>query len=95
MIDNLFNLSNFDRKLSTGMAVEASWCQGGFFYSGKATIVKLHHESVVVKLQSVVGAEEAYFIGKTIELPRFKDQTRWSPRNCILPLDKKVLRRPS
>ena len=95
MIDNLFNLSNFDRKLSAGMAVEASWCQGGFFYSGKATIVKLHRESVEVKLLSVVGAEETHLIGKTIELPRFKDQTRWSSRNCILPIDKKVLRRPS
>ena len=94
MVDNLFNLSNFDQKLTAGMSVLASWSQGGFSFSGKATITKLHRESVVVKLQSVVGVNEAHFIGKTLELPRFKDQTRWSSRNCIQPIDRKPLRRP-
>ena len=92
MVDNLFNLSNFDRTLATGKPVQANWSQEGFCYCGKATIVKLCRESVIVKLLSVVGANGARFVGKTLELPRFRDQTRWSSRNGIQPVDKNTLK---
>lgn len=86
MVDNLFDLSNFDRKLATGMAVQAKWFENGFRYSGKATVVRLCRKSVQIKLLSVGGADGYRLIGKTLELPRFCDQTRWSPRNCVQPI---------
>ena len=95
MVDNLFTLSNFDQTLTTGKPVLANWNQEGFSYCGKATIVKLRRESVIVKLLSVVGYNGAHLVGKTLEVPRFSDQTRWSSRNCVQPIDNKVLKLPS
>jgi len=88
MVDNLFSLSSFDRALVTGMPVQANWNREGFAYSGKATILKLRRKSVVVELLSVVGVGGDQMVGKTLELPRFIDQTRWSSRNCVQPEDK-------
>ncbi|SHI99243.1 hypothetical protein SAMN02745165_01353 [Malonomonas rubra DSM 5091] len=89
MIDNFFNLSHFDRSLTPGMAVLANWHQDGFRYTAEAKIIKLRRASVEVKLVSVGGVNGDYLVGKTLELPRFSDQTRWSSRNCIQPADEK------
>jgi hypothetical protein len=88
VVDNLFELSSFDRSLTAGMPVLANWSQGGFSYTGKARIVKLQRQSVEVKLVSVGGENGARLVGKIIELPRFSDQTRWSSRNCVQPVAK-------
>ena len=87
MVDNLFDLSRFDRTLSTGMSVMANWCKEGFSYCGKATILKLNRQSVTVKLQSVAGVNGTCLVGKTLELPRYSDPTRWSSRNCVQPIE--------
>ena len=92
VVDNLFTLSRFDRSLTTGMSVNARWSQDGFCYSGQARIVKLRRESVEVKLASVAGVNGAHLVGKTLELPRFCDQTRWSSRNCVQPVEQGSLR---
>lgn len=88
MVDNLFNLSSFDRSLTTGMPVMANWWQNGFSYTGQGEIVKLRRESVEVKLLCVWGGDGAKLVGKTLELPRFSDQMRWSSRNCVQPVGK-------
>ena len=86
VVDNLFDLSHFDQKLATGMAVQAKWSENGFRYCGKATVVKLRRASVLVKLLSVGGVDGRRLIGRMLELPRFCDQTRWSSRNCVQPI---------
>ena len=92
MVDNLFYLRNFDRSLKAGMPVLANWRQNGFCYTGYAKIVKLRREIVEVMLVSVGGVNGAQLVGKTLELPRFSDQTRWSSRNCVQPVDKNSFR---
>ena len=73
------------------MSVLANWYQNGFCYSGEARIVKLHRDSVEVELASVGGVNGDWLVGKTIEVPRFCDQTRWSSRYCIQPADQDSL----
>jgi len=91
VIDNLYHRSIFDRSLTTGMAVLAKWHQDGYCYSGRARITKLSRESVQVKMVSVDGVDAARLIGKTLEFPRFTDQTRWSSHNGVQPADEKSL----
>lgn len=86
MVDNLFTQSNFDRTLITGMPVMANWCKEGFSYCGKATILKLKRKSVTVRIKSVAGGNGNGLVGKTLELPRFSDHTRWSSHNCVQPI---------
>ena len=91
MVDNFFHLNNFDRSLATGMAVMANWSRNGFCYSGKGKIVGLNRASVQVELIYVEGGDGACLAGKILDLPRFQDQTRWTSRNCVQPLDENFL----
>lgn len=81
MVDNLYDYKSADRKLSLGMDVYASWTKEGFHHREKAIVVKLNKKSVTVQLRRT-GRQ-----AKKIELPRFNDQTRWSLRNCVWPME--------
>lgn len=83
MVDNLYDLSRSDQKLVLGAEVIVRWVADGYSYSGHARIIDLKRSSVKVSLLQKVGPNGRYPIGKQLEFPRFCDQTRWSPRNCV------------
>jgi len=82
MVDNLYDYKTSDLKLTPGMEVYANWTNEGFHYREKAIIVKLDGKNVTVRLQSSRCA------ANQVVLPRFVDQTRWSFRNCVWPIEK-------
>jgi len=83
MVDNLFDLTNEDKKLKVNNKVAARWTTSGNSYSGLGEIVALTRKTVTVKLLENCGRENEYKKGRQIQLPRFADQTRWSSRNCV------------
>ena len=83
MVDNLFHLSRADQQLELGSEVTIRWVADGYSYSGRAKITELRRSSVKICLLQKVGPHGRFPVGKSFELPRFCDQTRWSPRNCV------------
>lgn len=83
VVDNLYELSRSDQRLELGTEVIAHWVADGYSYSGRGLITELKRSSVKVSLLHKVGPFGRYPIGKQLEFPRFCDQTRWSPRNCV------------
>lgn len=87
MVDNLYYASVFDRRLTPGMAVRALWTKDGFAYCGSSAVVKLNRFAATVRVELVWKPNGRRFVGKLLELPRFADQTRWSKRNCVQPMN--------
>lgn len=83
MVDNLYELSRADQQLELGEEVLVRWNADGYSYTGHALVTELKRSSVKVSLLHKVGPHGRYPIGKQLEFPRFCDQTRWSPRNCV------------
>lgn len=83
MVDNLYELSRSDKQLSVQKKVTARWIDSGYNYSGLAEITKLTRETVTVKLLENVGTQGQFRKGTQVQVARFSDQTRWSPRNCV------------
>ena len=83
MVDNLYDRNRQDQMLVLGAEVIVRWVADGYSYSGRALIIGLKSFSVKVSLTERVGPNERYPIGKQLEFPRYCDQTRWSPRNCV------------
>ena len=87
MISNSgYDYINEDRQLTVGKLVRAYWCRNGFYYQGEGVITRLCRDKVTVQLQKQVAWSDDYRAGKTVQLPRISDITRWSSRNCVRPL---------
>jgi len=83
VVDNLYQFSRADQQLDIGFEVTVRWTADGYSYCGHARITALKRSSVQVCLLQKVGPNGRYPAGTSMELPRFCDQTRWSPRNCV------------
>lgn len=81
--DTSYDYLSEDRQLCVGNRVKAYWCKDGFYYQGEGVIVQLARDKVSVELQQRVAWSDDYKAGKTIQLPRVNDKTRWSSRNCV------------
>ena len=86
MVDNLYDLNTADKKLKLNNKVTARWTDSGYCYSGLAEVTALTRDTVTVKLLENSGNQVEYKKGRQVQVPRFSDQTRWSPRNCVKPI---------
>ncbi len=81
--DQIQELINEDRQLTTGIEVTAHWSSRGFYYRGQARIESLSSRKVRMVLLEDIGRNGEFSTGRRIEIPRITDPIGWSSENCV------------